>query len=228
MTYSLQFTERMTGAFSFGKADYQAGYAAGRRAGNRLSFRLTIAADDVDAFLADPRHPATASGYLDCDPLGGRFPVARGAFNLFTDAGPATRHMLYRLYFADATGRPLTLAGYKDVKPGPLTAVWPETSTLYVRVLNGHVPVDDGGEHATDGLVGSGILRIPPPDFAWQLTTFRVHGPTLAGRIEALDSFGQLFLSELWQVFGPVRRLARKTAGRGALGSGGGGNGAPR
>jgi cholesterol oxidase len=233
MTYSLQFTERMTGAFSFGKADYQAGYAAGRRAGNRLSFRLTIAAADVAAFLADPRHQATASGYVDCDPLGGRFPVQQGAFDLFTDAGPATRHMLYRLYFADATGRPLTLAGYKDVRPGPLTAVWPETSTLYARILNGHVPVDDGGEHAAEGMVGSGILRIPPPDFAWQLTTFRVHGPTLAGRIDARDSFGQLFLSELWQVFGPVRRLTRKATGNGAggsdaIGSGAGGNGAPR
>jgi cholesterol oxidase len=164
----------------------------------------------VDRFLADPQHPATASGYVDCDPLGGRFPVQEGAFNLFTDAGPATRHMLYRLYFADATGRPLTLAGYKDVRPGPLTAVWPETSTLYVRILNGHVPVPDGGSGTTEGLAGSGILKIPPADFAWQLTTFRVHGPTLAGRIRALDSFGELFLSELWQVFGPVRRLARR------------------
>jgi cholesterol oxidase len=216
MTYSLAFTERMAGAFSFGEADYQAGYQAGRRAGNRLGFRLTIAAADVDSFIADPRHQATAVGYVDCDPLGGRFPVRQGAFDLFTDAGPATRHMLYRLYFADATGRPLTLAGYKDVRPGPLTAVWPETSTLYVRILNGHVPVEDGGANATEGLVGSGILRIPPPDFAWQLTTFRVHGPTLAGRIGALDSFGQLFLSELWQVFGPVRRLARKAVGNGA------------
>jgi hypothetical protein len=25
----------------------------------------------------------------------------------------------------------------------------------------------------------------------------------------ALDSFGELFMSELWQVFGPARRLAR-------------------
>jgi cholesterol oxidase len=216
MTYSLQFTERMTGAFSFGEADYQAGYAAGRRAGNRLTFRITIAAGDVDAFLADPRHPATASGYVDCDPLGGRFPVEQGAFDLFTDAGPATRHMLYRLYFADATGRPLTLAGYKNVKPGPLTAVWPETSTLYARILNGHVPVEDGGQNATEGLVGSGILRIRPPDFAVQMTTFRVHGPTLAGKVHALDSFGELFLSELWQVFGPVRRLTRRAIRSGA------------
>ena len=82
--------------------------------------------------------------------------MQEGAFNLFVDEGPATRHMLYRLYFADATGRPLTLAGFKDVRPGPLTAVWPETSTLYVRILDGHVPVADGGSGTTEGLVGVG------------------------------------------------------------------------
>jgi cholesterol oxidase len=78
-------------------------------------------------------------------------------------------------------------------------------------VLNGHVPVEDGGEDRTEGLVGSGILRILPPDFAWQLTTFRVRGPDLSGRVRALDAFGQLFLRELWQVFAPVRRLPRGT-----------------
>ena len=111
----------------------------------------------MDRFVADPRHPATASGYVRLRPARRPVPREEGAFNLFTDAGPATRHMLYRLYFADATGRPLTLAGYKDVQPGPLTAVWPETSTLYVRILNGHVPVADGGSSTRPkGLVGLG------------------------------------------------------------------------
>ena len=119
MTYSLQFTERMTGAFAFAEADYRAGYELGRKTGNRLLFRLTIATDDVDQFLADREHPAAATGYVGCDPLGGRLPVQQGAFDLFVDEGPATRHMLYRLYFADATGLPLTLAGFKDVRPGP-------------------------------------------------------------------------------------------------------------
>jgi cholesterol oxidase len=214
MTYSLQFTERMTGAFTFAEADYRTGYETGQRAGSRLLFRLTIATDDVDHFLADPGHPAAASGYVRCDPLGGRLPVQEGTFDLFVDEGPATRHMLYRLYFADGTGRPLTLAGFKDVRPGPLTAVWPETSTLYFRILDGHVPVADGGSGTTEGLVGSGILRIPPADFAWQLTTFRVHGPGLGGRIRALDGFGQLFMSELWQVFGPMRQLPDRIGGK--------------
>jgi len=210
MTYSLQFTERMTGAFEFAESDYRAGHELGQKTGNRLRFRLTIATDDVYQFVADKGHPAVATGYVACEALGGRLPVEQGTFDLFVDEGPATRHMLYRLYFADATGRSLTLAGFKDVRPGPLTAVWPETSTLYFRIMNGHIPVADGGSEITEGLVGSGILRILVPDFAGQLTTFRVRGPALSGRIRALDTFGQLFLSELWQVFGPVRRLPRQ------------------
>ncbi len=209
MTYALRFTEKMIGGFAFGEKDYQEGYRRGKEAGTgggALMFRLTIGTDDVDAFGRDPRHAAVASGYVASDILGGRLPVEEGLFNLFVDEGPRTRHMLYRLYFSDSTGRPLTLAGYKDVKPGSLTKVWPETSTLYVRLLSGHVAVEDGGESTTtEGLVGSGILRIRPLDFGWQLSTFRVNGPSLGGRLRALDSFGALFLSELWQVFDPLR-----------------------
>jgi cholesterol oxidase len=207
MSYRLQFTEKMIGAFTFGARDYHAGYAAGKVSGARVMFRLTIATDDVDAFIADPRHVATAQGYVDSDVLGGRRPVEGGVFNLFVDEGPRARHMLYRLYFSDATGRPLTLTGFKDVRPGPLIKVWPETSTLYIRVLAGHVPDIDGGEAVTEGVVGSGILRIRPLDFAWQLTTFRVHGPDRSGELQAFDRFGRLFVGELWQVFDPFRRM---------------------
>jgi cholesterol oxidase len=209
VTYSLQFTERMIGAFTFGETDYRAGYTTGQQAGSDLLFHLTIATDDVDMLIADPVHPATPRGYVESEVLGGRLEVQEGTFNLFVDEG-ASRHMVYRLYFADGTGRPLTLAGFKDVRPGPLTAVWPETSTLYTRILDGHVPVADGGSGATDGVVGSGVLRIRPIDFAWQLTTFRVHGPTWAGRARAFDAFGQLFLAELWQVFDPVHRALHR------------------
>jgi cholesterol oxidase len=205
VTYRLQFTEKMIGAFTFGENDYRAGYGAGPGRGSDLMFRLTIATDDVYAFMADRTHEAVAQGYVQSDVLGGRRTVEAGAFNLFVDEGPRTRHMLYRLYFSDATGRPLTLAGYKDVRPGPITKVWPETSTLFVRVLSGHVPVTDGGASATEGIVGSGVLRIRPVDFAWQLTTFRVHGPDRMGEFRAFDAFARLFIGELWQVFDPLR-----------------------
>ena len=99
----------------------------------------------------------------------------------------------------------MTLAGYKNVKPGPITKVWPETSTLYVRLLAGHVPVLDGGETATEGVVGSGVLRIPVLAFAQQLTTFRASGPSRVGELRALETFGRLFVAELWEVFDPFQ-----------------------
>lgn len=210
MTCGLRFTERMVGWFAFGEHDYLAGARRGQASGTAIEFHLTIATPDVDAMVADPTHAAVPQGYVQSDALGGRSPVVDGRFNLFVDAGDTTRHMLYCLHFADGTGRPLTLAGYKDVRPGPLHAVWPETSTLYTRVLAGHVDPPDGASAVTDGVVGSGILHIRPLDFARQLTTFRTTGPSWAARARALDAFGALFLTELWQVFDPLRRSGRR------------------
>lgn len=188
MTYSLRFAERMTGAFAFGEGDYRVGYETGHKVGNGVVLRLTIAVDDVDSFVADPQPGALASGYLKCDVLGGRLPLRQGTFDLCADPAAAARRTLYRLPFTDATGRALTLAGF---------AVWPEASILYFRILRGHVAVTDGGSGTTEGLVGSGILRISPVDLARQLTTLRVHGPTIAGRVRALAAFGRLFMGQL-------------------------------
>ena len=118
--YHLQFTEEMKGFFTFDEADYQRGFEVGRATGSAVMFHLTIGPDDTYAFIADPTHVAPAVGYIQSGVLGGRLPVERGVFNLFVDAGevngePAS-HMLYRLWFADAVGHPLTLTGFKDIR----------------------------------------------------------------------------------------------------------------
>jgi cholesterol oxidase len=105
--------------------------------------------------------------------------------------------MEYRLHFADGAGNPLTLSGRKDVRPGPLLRIWPDTSTLYYRVLEGHV--DEKREEDAE-VVGAGVLHILEADFIRQLTTFRTNGPR---KIEALAEFGQFFLGQLWDVYGP-------------------------
>ena len=205
--YHLEFTEEMKGFFSFGESDYQEGFDRGRRAGWAVMFHLTIATEDTYAFIADPSHVANAVGYVDSDALGGRLPVERGVFNLFVDAGESDgaplRHMLYRLWFRDANGRPLTLSGFKDIHhPGARIStfgdVWGETTTLYTRILDGHVGT--GGDDDAP-LVGSGIIHILPLDFAHQCTTFRVKGLGLAGRWKAFGAFGDLFMGQLWEVF---------------------------
>ncbi|MFJ9577097.1 GMC family oxidoreductase [Streptomyces sp. NPDC101191] len=194
---SLSFTEEMKGYFALGVTDPEEGRALGRADGRRLMFRLTITAEDVDRFVADPRHRAGATGYVECDLLGGRLPVEAGWFNLFTrDEDPSRRRMLYRLHLRDPGGNPLTLVGHKEVHDDPGPDVWSDTSTLYVRVLGGHVAEDDD---AGAPVLGAGVIVILPADFARQLTSFRASGPHPT---RALARFGRLFLGELWDVYG--------------------------
>ncbi|MFF3249305.1 GMC oxidoreductase [Streptomyces sp. NPDC002870] len=196
---SLSFTEEMKGYVALDVDDPEEGRALGRSLNQRLSFRLTITADDVDRFTADPEHLARAAGHIDCDVLGGRLPVEGGWFNLFTRGeDPSRRRMLYTLHLRDPGGSPLTLVGHKEVHDDPGIDVWSDTSTLYVRMLTGHVPPDGNGGGAVP-VLGAGVLVILAGDFVQQLTTFRAVGPH---RVQALESFGRLFLGELWDVYG--------------------------
>ncbi|MEW6153104.1 MAG: GMC family oxidoreductase [Actinomycetota bacterium] len=199
-TTSLEFTEEMKGHVTFGETDFEKGAKQGRKDRNFFMFRLTIVLDDVNAFLADPDRQARAGGWVSCEALGGRRPVDRGTFNLFVDTeDPDLKKMLYRLWFTDGSGHPLTMTGFKLVKDDPGFDLWSDTTTLYVRLLAGHVEPD--GDGAAE-VVASGIITIYLKDFARQLTTFRTRGGSLSDRATALARFGKLFLGDLWDVYG--------------------------
>ncbi len=192
---SLSFTEEMRGTCTPAMGT---GGAAGPESQQPASFRLTITADDVEQFLEDPEHSARAEGWIDAAILGGRRQIQRGWFDLFApDGAPDRRLMRYRLQFADATGQPRTLSGEKDVFHGAPTRIWPDTSTLHYRLLDGHVAAgeDDGAT-----TLAMGTLHLSPADFARQLTTIRVEGPH---RAVTLERFGQFFAGQLWDVYGP-------------------------
>jgi cholesterol oxidase len=196
---AVSFTEEMKGFVTFGEDDFDRGFRAGRQSRTDLMFHLTITADDVDRFIADPDHLASTEGYVRSDALGGQLPVERGDFNLFVDKDrdPHRKRMLYRLHFADANGHPLTLTGFKVVEDDPgIDSIWGDTSTLFTRVLAGHVKAE---QDADAELVASGVLHIMPLDFAHQLTTFRTDPP---GRMDAITRFGGLFAGKLWEVYG--------------------------
>jgi hypothetical protein len=186
---SVRFTEEMLGHVTFGEEDFLRGSVAERDGAGALKFHLTIAVDDIQRFSRDPRRGAGAHGYLVCDALGGKLPVEHGDFNLFVDTEPGVKRMLYRLFFRDGAGHPLTLSGYKLIEDNAGFDVWKDTTTLFTRVLRGHVQDDEGAE-----IVASGVLRIRARDFARQLTTFR-------GSVRGLLGFMTIFLGQLAEAY---------------------------
>lgn len=189
----------MTGYMAFGTPDCWRGYARGRAAETSLAVCATITVPGVDGFILDPAHEARITGEVMCDALGGRLPVEQGVFNLFVDDGdPAHKRMTYLLFIRDAAGHPLTLSGFKDVADGRGRGAWRDTTTLFTRLLQGHVAArdEDGAE-----VVAAGVIRITAPAFLRQLTTFRTSGPTAADRAAALARFGAFFLGSLWDVY---------------------------
>jgi cholesterol oxidase len=193
----------MKGFVGFGEQDFERGRRDGESSGTRFMFHLTITADDLDRFVIDPDHLARVEGYVRCEALGGERPVEGGRFNLFVsqDGDKRSKRMLYRLHFADGEEHPLTMTGFKVVEDDPgVDNVWKDTSTLYTRLLAGHVGPDEDGAAET---VASGILYIEPLDFARQMTTFDTE-PN--GRADAVARFGALFAGSLWEVYGPAAK----------------------
>jgi cholesterol oxidase len=168
------FTEQMKGFVRFG-ADAPE---------QDLMFELRLAIHDLD----DPEHPASATGVVRCDALGGERPVRRGWFRLFV--GDRDKRMHYWLHLEDGEGHPVTLKGHKVVRDDEgVDDVWRDTSTLHVELLHGHVAL-----HGEGAAFATGVLRIKPLDFARQLTTFE-------GRPADVARFGALFAGELWETY---------------------------
>ena len=195
---SVRFTEEMAGFVRVGASDpapvrrHQSGDVP-------CKFHLTIDTGDLDAFIAQPQHAATAVGWVESAVFGGRRPVERGRFNLFVDQDdPTDKRMLYELWFTDDQGRRRTLAGHKVIIDSPGLDLWPDTTTLYTKILDGHV---EGSAKDSATVVAAGVLRIKPMMFARQLTTFRSTGGTLTERAGAMSRFARLFTGALWDVY---------------------------
>jgi cholesterol oxidase len=199
---SLSFTEEMSGTCTPAE---RPGLFSSPGLGRPvpMSFRLTITADDVDLFLNEPEHTARAEGWIDAANIGGRRQVQRGWFNLFApDGAPDRRLMRYRLQFDDASGQPRTVTGQKDIFHGPPSQIWPDTSTLHVRLLDGFVSEDEDDDAR---VLATGTLHLRLTAFAHQLATFRTKGPHGA---RALERFGRFFAGQLWDVYGPEHSSA--------------------
>jgi hypothetical protein len=194
---AITYSEGLAGFVDFGAEDFNEGWIGGREVGSRCAFGLDVTIDDIDAFIADPAHEATCTGWVDCDGLGGRLAVEAGAFNLLVDAGgPRHRRMDYRLHLRDAAGRPVTLLGFKDVRDDVLHDPWADTSTLFTRLYAGHVGADE-----RECRLATGVLRVSPAGFGRLIASIRAHGGGPRARLLAKARWGRLFAGGLARVY---------------------------
>ena len=188
----------MLGHVTFGELDFARGAQPDRDGATAFKFHLTIEVSDIESFSHDPLRPANPVGWVQCDALGGKLAVEQGWFNLFVDVEPGVKHMLYRLWFRDGVGHPVTMTGFKLVKDDAGFDIWKDTTTLFTRVLQGHVPE---GADAEATVLASGVIVIRARDFAKQLTTFRAGGPSLGKQLGALVKFGVIFVQQLAEAY---------------------------
>lgn len=200
-TIGIEFTERMAGWVATTAPipdDFEAAAGQGQQAGSPLSFVLTISSDNLDQMLSSADHPARTVGTvvapaLSSDPL----TVADGQFNLFVNDPDVIGlvHMKYRMVLTATDGRRYLFTGVKNMRPGSLLHLWPDTTTLYVTLYD--------GEQETDPVKGRGVLTIAPTDFAQQLRSMRAtNAPNIEEQLKAEARFGQAFSGELYHIYG--------------------------
>jgi cholesterol oxidase len=206
----IEFTETMKGYFSNQvrtassplqiHPSFQSGFDQGRAANSPFQFTLTIASEDLDTMISNPAHEARMVGTVIAPALSPQpLTVAEGRFNLFTvDANNVDTHnMQYRMKLLTGEGRTYYFEGFKVTRPDFVLEVWPATTTLYITLYD--------GETAASPILGKGILRIPPADFARQLTTMKViNAPSLEARLKDSARFARFFLGPLFDTYADV------------------------
>jgi cholesterol oxidase len=202
----IQFTEAMRGFLSLDPAlDFAEGARSGKMAGSPLEFTVTVVSDDLYGMLEHPEHSARLYGTVVAPALAPEpMTVTGGHFALFArDAGEVrTRRMDYGMPLSAHDGRRFFLHGFKRVKADGGLDVWEDTTTLFVTVHE--------GDNAQGAVLGRGILKILPRDFARQMGTLKVsNAGGLTRRLKAMADFGRFFAGSLYDTYGGV--LAPRT-----------------
>ena len=192
----ISFREEMKGHATAGVSVPAAGETDHLR--EEVSVDLTITVEDIDVFVNHPAHVASATGWVDIPSLGGKREIRQGWFEfLVHESDPADKRMRYRLWFNGDRDDPFSLLGEKILHDDDGFDLWSDTTTLFVRIVHGHV------EAARDSSAtwGAGVLHIHSADVLRQLATMQLHGPDRQHRVAAMGRFARLFLGKLWDTY---------------------------
>ena len=188
----MMFSEVMAGGFALNQTDPEAGAKAGKS--QVLTMHGTITIEDLDGFIADPKHLGRLDVRMDWAPFGVDIPALGGVFNLFSPTGdPKLKLMVYE-WGVTHDNKSYYFAGQKDVQVHPLFDVWKDTTTLYTKLYEG---IDKTGK-----VVGAGILELTPSQLMKMTGTFTaLNAGSVAESLRATTAFGRFFLDELWDVY---------------------------
>jgi len=195
---AVQFTETMRGFFSKDeKEDFEKGYESGQQHCSPFMFTLTIQTDGTDTFASDPEHKGFMAGTVIASTLSDKpLTISNGLFNLFVrdEDNPDHRKMKYNMQLNTYDGRQYYFYGYKKVEDDKGFDLWKDTTVLYVTVYD--------GKDNTAPVLGKGILKIVPMDFATQMTTMKALNTTsLMDSIKALTAFSSFFSKNILETY---------------------------
>jgi cholesterol oxidase len=199
----IQFTETMRGFFSTKvKDDYDRAFSQGKVDGTSFEFTLTITSDNLKDMLENSAHSARMVGTVNAPSLSAEpIVVTDGVFNLFVDNPEQveTRNMRYRMTMTAEGGNSYYFEGFKAIRDDSVLNIWRDTTTLFITIREG---VDPGGP-----VLGKGILKISPGDFATQLTTVNIPGASgFAERLKGAAQFGGFFAGTLYDTYGGITK----------------------
>ncbi len=181
MPTTLQFHERMEGFFAAGVKDPVAAAAAGQAQGTNFAFEVTIQTDDLDKFVADPRHTARVTGFYQGNfgPLTGKpyVTVKEGIFN-FMSPGPGQQKLMEHHHLFEIDGKRYRLDGAKHLENEAASwDEWYDLTTLFTTISEmGNEPFDPYANVDPAKIIAAGITRFPAKDTFKLLKSFEVHG----------------------------------------------------
>lgn len=191
--------------------EYRTPAEQGDAAGRTIDFELTLATEDVERLIGDLATPVTVSGTVTITGLiDAPAVIGAGTMELVAPDDAVDRTVQHMRYHLPLPGVDLYAEGFKVLTQGDLTQLWGASTTLHVTVRR------DGPGGV---VVGRGIARISPADFAHQLSTLEITDEdSELRRMELLARFGSAFFGALWDDYGTVvhrsTRLARKAPPR--------------
>jgi hypothetical protein len=193
-TLGFAFCETMSGGFMLGRFDPETGYHEGQRAPHSLSLVSAVSILDLDRFIAEPDHVGHLHGSIDYLPFGKTIFSKSGVFNLFSPTNdPKLKLIVYEMLF-ERGGEDYYFVGRKEIKNGPISNLWRETTTLFAQLHKGS---DKSGS-----VVGAGILTLAPLGLLKAVRTMHAVNATSAlEEIEAPLTYLRFFSGQLWDSF---------------------------